>query len=73
MQSNAHFADGELLTLIVEPDEEQTKYFINISDLALFADGSGVVEGILKKFKGGKLEIRGQKKRRRLGWHCKND
>ena len=60
---NAHFSDNESLTLVVEPDEEQTKYFINISDLALFADGSGVVESILKKFKGGKLEIRGQKEK----------
>ena len=62
LAANARFSDSELLTLVIEPDEEQTKYFINISDLTLFADSSGVVEGILKKFKGGKLEIRGQKK-----------
>ena len=61
LASNAYFSDGELLTLVVEPNEGQTNYFINISDIALFANSLDIVEDILKKFQGGKLEIRVQK------------
>ena len=61
LTSAAYFADNELLTLVVEPDEEKINYSVNISDLALLVNGFGIVEDFLKKFQGGKLEIRVQK------------
>ncbi len=63
LNSKAHFSDGELLAVAVESDGtngEKKKLLVDISNVALFINGLGVVEDILKKFQEGKLEIRVQ-------------